>query len=77
MQKHPLDAYIQLKIKEEFEKHDTVIKEEDAKQIIDTLMPLLENIVAEKVKLHLRILAEYLLESLTEKEENSGDAKNS
>jgi len=75
MEKHPLDDYIQKKIKEELDKHDTVIKEEDAQKIVQTLMPLVEKVVAEKIKLHLTILAEYLIESLMKKEENSGDAK--
>jgi len=57
------------------DKHDTVIKEEDAQKIVQTLMPLVEKVVAEKIKLHLTILAEYLIESLMKKEENSGDAK--
>lgn len=76
MQKHPLDAYIQEKIEKALEKHDHVIKEKDAQKIIETLMPLVEKVVAQKIKLHLRILAEYLIESLTKQEENSGDAKN-
>jgi cell fate (sporulation/competence/biofilm development) regulator YlbF (YheA/YmcA/DUF963 family) len=71
MQKHPLDNYIQDKIKEELDKHDTIIKEEDAQKIMEVLMPSLEKIVAQKIKLHLTILAEYLLESLAEKEEIS------
>ena len=72
---HPLDEYIQQKIKEALQNHDSVIKEEDAQQIVQTLMPLVETVVAEKIKLHLRILAEYLIESLMKTEENSGDAK--
>jgi cell fate (sporulation/competence/biofilm development) regulator YlbF (YheA/YmcA/DUF963 family) len=71
MQKHPLDNYIQDKIKEELDKHDTIIKEEDAQKIMEALIPSLEKIVAQKIKLHLTILAEYLLESLAEKEEIS------
>ena len=77
MERHPLDNYIQLKIQEELKKHESTIKKEDAELIIDTLMPLIDTIVATKIKQHLRILTEYMtLATLNLKEENSGDAKN-
>ena len=75
MHTHPLDAYIQEKVKEALDDHDNIIKKEDAEKIVKVIMPLLEDIVAQKIKLHLRILAEYLLESLTKQEEKSEDAK--
>jgi hypothetical protein len=74
---HPLDEYIQQKIEEALQTHDSIIKEEDAQIIINTIMPMVDKVVAEKIKLHLKILAEYLIESLKTQEENSGDAKNS
>jgi len=72
---HPLDYYIQSKIEIALEKHETSIKKEDADKIVQTLLPEIDKIVANQVKLHLKILSEFLLESLKEKEENSGDAK--
>jgi len=77
MPSHPLDNYIQLKIQEELKQHESAIKKEDAKLIINTLMPLIDEIVAKKIKQHLRILTEYMtLATINLKEENSGDAKN-
>jgi hypothetical protein len=61
---HPLDEYIQQKIEEALQTHDSIIKEEDAQIIINTIMPMVDKVVAEKIKLHLKILAEYLIESL-------------
>jgi len=77
MRTHPLDNYIQLKIQEELKQHESIIKKEDAKLIIDSLMPLIDEIVAKKIKQHLRILTEYMsLKTLNLKEESPGDAKN-
>lgn len=74
---HPLDDYIQKKIEEALEQHETTIKKEDAFAIVSAILPEIDKLVARQVKLHLKILGEFLAESLEEKEENSGDAKDS
>jgi nucleoid DNA-binding protein len=72
--RHPLDDYIQNEIQKALEYHETSIKKEDAFAIVSAILPEIDRLVARQVKLHLRILAEFLVESLEEKEENSGDA---
>lgn len=74
---HPLDAYIQEKIEQALEAHDSTIKKEDAFAIVSAILPEIDKLVAKQVKLHLKILGEFLAESLEDKEENSGDAKDS
>jgi nucleoid DNA-binding protein len=74
---HPLDAYIQEKIEKALLDHETTINKEDAFAIVSAILPEIDKLVAKQVKLHLKILGEFLVESLEEKEENSGDAKDS
>jgi len=76
-QNHPLDDYIQRKIEEALERHESTIKKEDAFAIVSAILPEIDKLVAKQVKLHLRILGEFLSESLDEQEDNSGDAKDS
>ena len=64
MEKDSLDSYIQEIIKESIEKHDWKIKKEDAQQIIETLVPLIDNMIADRIKQHLTFLANHLIDSL-------------
>lgn len=73
-QKHPLDDYIQSKIKEILNNHDESIKAEDARIIIQNMIPEINKIVSRQIKLHLKIIAEYLIDTFKEKEENKPDA---
>ena len=72
---HPLDDYIQKTIEEALKKHETSIRKEDAFAIVSAILPEIDKLVARQVKLHLRILGEFLSESLGNKEEDTGDAK--
>jgi len=59
-----LDSYIREIIKESIDKHDWKIKKEDAQKIIEVLVPLLDKMVADRVKQHLTFLSNYLIDSL-------------
>jgi len=75
MNNHPLDQYIENRIKEYVRNNETIIKKQDAQVIINTLMPLVDEIIADKVKQHLKFIAQYLIDSLKSKEEKPVDAK--
>ena len=64
MGEQPVDSYIREIIKESIEKHDWNIKKEDAQQIIETLVPLIDNMIADRIKQHLTFLANHLIDSL-------------
>ena len=64
MGEQPVDSYIREIIKESIEKHDWNIKKEDAQQIIETLVPLIDNMIAERIKQHLTFLANNLIDTL-------------
>lgn len=74
MEKHPLDDYIQLKIKEFVDQHESEITKKDAQIIIKSLMPFIDEMVSEKVKYHFKLLANHLIDTLKSTEENSKDA---
>ena len=63
-EENPLDSYVREIIKESIEKHDWNIKKEDAQQIIETLVPLIDNMIAERIKQHLTFLANNLIDTL-------------
>ena len=64
MDENPVDSYIREIIKESIDKHDWKIKKEDAQKIIEVLVPLLDKMVADRVKQHLTFLSNYLIDSL-------------
>jgi hypothetical protein len=74
MEKHPLDEYIQLKIEEFINQHESQITKKDAQIIIKSLMPFIDEMVSEKVKYHFKLLANHLLDTLKSTEEKLKDA---
>ena len=64
MEEKPIDSYVRKIIKESIEKHDWKIKKEDAQQIIETLVPLIDKMIADRVKQHLTFLANNLIDIL-------------
>jgi len=74
MEKHPLDEYIQLKIEEFINQHETEITKKDAQIIIKSLMPFIDEMVSEKIKYHFKLLANHLLDTLKSTEEKLKDA---
>ena len=64
MGEQPVDSYIREIIKESIEKYDWNIKKEDAQQIIETLVPLIDKMIADRVKQHLTFLANNLIDIL-------------
>ena len=61
-----LEEYVNDLIDERLKNHDTSIKEEDAKEIVEHLMPELERVVSKVVLKHLRSIATYTLKQLKE-----------
>jgi hypothetical protein len=61
-----LHRYINELIDKKLEHHDSLIKQEDAKEIVDHLMPELEKVVSKIVLKHLRAIGKYTLHELKE-----------
>ena len=61
-----LEAYINMLIDDRLTEHDTSIKKEDAKEIVDHLMPELEKVISKIVLKHLRAIATYTQKHLKE-----------
>ena len=61
-----LADYVNSLIDKKLEKWDSSIKEEDAKEIINHLMPEIEKVVSKVVLKHLRSIATYTLKELKE-----------
>ncbi len=66
MESSPLDNYINELIDQRLKSHETSIKEEDAKEIVEHLMPKLEEMVSKMVLKHLKAIAEYTQNKLKE-----------
>jgi len=64
--KNILDDYVNSLIDAKLMNHDYSIKKEDAKEIVDHLMPELEKVVAKVVTKHIRALGETLLKKFEE-----------
>lgn len=62
----PLDNYINELINAKLEMHETSITSEDAKEIIEHLMPELEKAVSKIVLKHLKAIAAYTQNKLKE-----------
>ena len=60
------EEYINSLIDEKLENHDSSIKQEDAKEIVDHLMPELEKVVSKVVLKHLKAIAVYTQKQLKE-----------
>jgi hypothetical protein len=61
-----LEEYINHLIDKKLDGYDSSIKEQDAKEIVDHIMPELEKVVAKVVLKHLRSIATYTLKELKE-----------
>lgn len=61
-----LEEYINFLIDKRLEEHETSIKQEDAKEIVEHIMPELEKVIARMILKHLRSIATYTLKELKE-----------
>jgi Ethanolamine utilization protein EutJ (predicted chaperonin) len=61
-----LTKYLNSLIDERLEQWDTKIKEEDAKEIVDALMPVLEEKIAQIVLKHMKAIATFIQTELKE-----------
>lgn len=66
MQSSPLDDYVNELIDKKLQTHETSITNEDAKQIVEHLMPELEKAVSKIVLKHLKAIALYTQNKLKE-----------
>jgi len=66
---NPIQQYIDSTIDKVLEKREIKLKEEDAKQIIQAILPEIEKIVANVVLKHFRALAVYVQQNLRDPEE--------
>jgi len=66
---NPIQQYIDNTIDKVLEKREIKLKEEDAKQIIQAILPEIEKIVADIVLNHFRAIAVYVQKNLRNPEE--------
>ena len=66
---NPIQQYIDNTIDKVLEKREIKLKEEDAKQIIQAILPEIEKIVADIVLKHFRAIAVYVQKNLRNPEE--------
>ena len=66
---NPIEAYVEETMKTFFEKRESELKEEDAKQIIKAILPEIEKIVAKIVLKHFKSIAVYVQTNLKDPEE--------
>jgi len=60
------EEYINSLIDKKLESHDSSIRQEDAKEIVEYLMPELEKVVSKVVLKHLKAIAVYTQKQLKE-----------
>jgi DNA topoisomerase VI subunit B len=68
-QPNPIEAYVEKTIKTVLSKKETELKEEDAKKIIQAILPEIEKIVAKIVLKHFKSIAVYVQTNLKDPEE--------
>lgn len=52
------------------EKHESVIKKEDAKQIVQEIIPNLDELISKRIKTHFVEIAQFVLKQYDMKEES-------
>ena len=66
---NPIEAYVEEAVTRVLDKREAKLKEEDAKQIIEAILPEIEKIVANIVLKHFKSIAVYVQTNLKDPEE--------
>lgn len=65
---NPIELYVEEVVTKVLESRETKLKEEDAKVIIDAILPEIEKIVAKVVIKHFKAIAVYVQKNLKDSE---------
>jgi hypothetical protein len=71
-EKNIMEDYIRSIIKEELKEFEIVLKEAEAKKIVEAIIPHLDKLVAERIKLHFSSLAKLVQQKFGESDKESG-----